>query len=92
MDAGTIDYEKLEVQQGDKEPAPFSFMNDRIDRPQIPCWITYTNEKIHKIIRDNLDRAPLYTGQIKSTGPRYCPSIETKIIRFADRDASPGIS
>jgi len=85
LDASTIDYEKLEVQHGDKEPAPFSFMNDRIDRPQIPCWITYTNEKTHKIIRDNLDRAPLYTGQIKSTGPRYCPSIETKIIRFADK-------
>jgi tRNA uridine 5-carboxymethylaminomethyl modification enzyme len=85
LDAGTIDYGKLEAQQGDKEPVPFSFMNDRIDRSQIPCWITYTNEKIHKIIRDNLDRAPLYTGQIKSTGPRYCPSIETKIIRFADR-------
>jgi tRNA uridine 5-carboxymethylaminomethyl modification enzyme len=86
LDAGTIDYEKLEVQQGDKIPAPFSFMNDKIDRPQIPCWITYTNEKIHKVIRDNLGRAPLYTGQIKSTGPRYCPSIETKIVRFADKD------
>jgi tRNA uridine 5-carboxymethylaminomethyl modification enzyme len=85
LDAKTIDYEKLEVQPGDKEPAPFSFLNDRIDRPQIPCWITYTNEKIHKVIRDNLDRAPLYTGQIKSAGPRYCPSIETKIVRFADR-------
>jgi tRNA uridine 5-carboxymethylaminomethyl modification enzyme len=60
-------------------------MNDRIDRPQIPCWITYTNEQIHNVIRDNLSRAPLYTGQIKSTGPRYCPSIETKIIRFADK-------
>jgi tRNA uridine 5-carboxymethylaminomethyl modification enzyme len=86
LDARTIDYEKLEVQQGDKEPVPFSFMNDRIDRTQIPCWITYTNEKIHKVIRDNLSRAPLYTGQIKSTGPRYCPSIETKIVRFADKD------
>jgi len=85
LDASTIDYEKLEVQQGDKEPAPFSFMNDRIDRPQIPCWITYTNEEIHKLIRDNLSRAPLYTGQIKSTGPRYCPSIETKVVRFADK-------
>jgi tRNA uridine 5-carboxymethylaminomethyl modification enzyme len=86
LDASTIDFSKLDVQKGDNEPAPFSFMNDRIDRQQIPCWITYTNEKIHKIIRDNLDRAPLYTGQIKSTGPRYCPSIETKIIRFADRE------
>jgi tRNA uridine 5-carboxymethylaminomethyl modification enzyme len=85
LDAQTIDYEKFEVQQGDREPMPFSFMNDRIDRPQIPCWITYTNEKLHKLIRDNLNRAPLYTGQIKSTGPRYCPSIETKIVRFADK-------
>jgi tRNA uridine 5-carboxymethylaminomethyl modification enzyme len=85
LDAQTIDYEKLEVQHGDKEPVPFSFMNDRIDRLQIPCWITYTNDEIHKLIRDNLDRAPLYTGQIKSTGPRYCPSIETKVVRFADK-------
>ncbi len=85
LDARTIDYEKLEVQHGDKEPVPFSFMNDRIDRPQIPCWITYTNDAVHKLIRGNLDKAPLYTGQIKSTGPRYCPSIETKIIRFADK-------
>jgi tRNA uridine 5-carboxymethylaminomethyl modification enzyme len=61
-------------------------MTERIDRPQIPCWITFTNEKIHQLIRDNLHRAPLYSGQIVSTGPRYCPSIETKIVRFADRD------
>jgi tRNA uridine 5-carboxymethylaminomethyl modification enzyme len=86
LDAGTINYDKLETQQGDKVPVPFSFMTDRIDRPQIPCWITYTNEKIHQVIRDNLNRAPLYTGQIKSTGPRYCPSIETKIVRFADKN------
>ena len=86
LDAATIDYDKLETQHGDKEPVPFSFMTDRIDRFQIPCWITYTNEKIHQVIRDNLDRAPLYTGQIKSTGPRYCPSIETKIVRFADKN------
>jgi len=85
LDAATVDLEKLEIQYGDKEPVPFSFMNERIDRPQIPCWITYTNEKIHQLIRDNLHRAPLYTGQIKSVGPRYCPSIETKIVRFADK-------
>jgi tRNA uridine 5-carboxymethylaminomethyl modification enzyme len=85
LDAATIDYKKLEVQPGDSEPVPFSFMNDKISQTQIPCWITYTNEKIHKVILDNLSRAPLYTGQIKSTGPRYCPSIETKIIRFADK-------
>ncbi|MBW7988441.1 MAG: tRNA uridine-5-carboxymethylaminomethyl(34) synthesis enzyme MnmG [Planctomycetes bacterium] len=85
LDAATIDLDKLEVQQGDEKPVPFSFMNERINRPQVPCWITYTNEKIHSLIRENLHRAPLYSGQITSTGPRYCPSIETKILRFADK-------
>jgi len=82
----SVDYDRLEVQTGDEEPKPFSFLTEKIDRPQVPCWITYTNEKIHKLLRDNLHRAPLYTGQIKSTGPRYCPSIEGKIVRFADKD------
>jgi tRNA uridine 5-carboxymethylaminomethyl modification enzyme len=86
LDAATVALEKLEIQYGDEQPTPFSFMTDRIDRPQIPCWITYTNEKIHELIRENLHRAPLYSGQITSTGPRYCPSIETKILRFADKD------
>ncbi len=85
LDASTVDFDKLEIQDGDKEPKPFSFLNDSIDRRQIPCWITYTNEEIHKLLRDNLDKAPLYTGQIKSTGPRYCPSIESKIVRFANK-------
>jgi len=85
IDPKTIDYEKLEIQNGDACPVPFSFMTDKITRQQLPCWITYTNEKIHELIRENLGRAPLYTGQIKSTGPRYCPSIETKIVRFADK-------
>jgi len=85
LDAKTVDLDKLEIQHGDLEPVPFSFLTDRIDRPQTPCWITYTNEQIHQLIRDNLSRAPLYTGQIKSVGPRYCPSIETKIVRFADK-------
>jgi len=85
LDAATVDLDKLQVQHGDSEPTPFSFMTEKIDTQQIPCWITYTNEKIHQLIKDNLDRAPLYTGQIKSIGPRYCPSIETKIIRFADK-------
>ncbi|MCP4612870.1 MAG: tRNA uridine-5-carboxymethylaminomethyl(34) synthesis enzyme MnmG [Planctomycetes bacterium] len=85
LDAATIDFEKLEVQQGDEKPVPFSFMNERITRPQVPCWITYTNENIHNLIRENLQHAPLYSGQITSTGPRYCPSIETKILRFADK-------
>jgi tRNA uridine 5-carboxymethylaminomethyl modification enzyme len=86
LDATTADLDKLKIQLGDEKPVPFSFMNERIDRQQIPCWITYTNEKIHKLIRDNLHRAPLYSGQITSTGPRYCPSIETKIVRFADKN------
>jgi tRNA uridine 5-carboxymethylaminomethyl modification enzyme len=86
LDARTVDLDQLEIQHGDPEPVPFSFLTDRIDRAQTPCWITYTNEQIHQLIRDNLDRAPLYTGQIKSVGPRYCPSIETKIVRFADKD------
>jgi len=86
LDAKTIDYEKLEVQNGDENPVPFSFLNDKIETEQIPCWITYTNEKIHKLILDNLNRAPLYTGQIKSVGPRYCPSIESKIVRFKGKD------
>ncbi|MHC4206451.1 MAG: tRNA uridine-5-carboxymethylaminomethyl(34) synthesis enzyme MnmG, partial [Planctomycetota bacterium] len=85
LDATTVDLDELEIQHGDDEPVPFSFMTDRIDRPQIPCWITYTNQQIHKLLRDNLHLAPLYSGQITSTGPRYCPSIETKIIRFADK-------
>jgi len=85
LDGGTVELDKLEIQYGDERPVPFSFMTEKIDRPQIPCWITYTNERIHQLIRDNLDRAPLYSGQITSTGPRYCPSIEAKIVRFADK-------
>jgi tRNA uridine 5-carboxymethylaminomethyl modification enzyme len=85
LDAKTIDYDKTQIQYGDEKPAPFSFLTDSITRPQIPCWITYTNEQIHKLLLDNLDRAPMYTGQIASTGPRYCPSIETKIKRFSDK-------
>ena len=85
LDASTVDLDRLEIQHGDEEPVPFSFLTDRIDRRQTPCWITYTNEEVHRLIRENLDRAPLYTGQIQSIGPRYCPSIETKIVRFADK-------
>lgn len=86
LDGATVDLDKLEIQHGDEKPTPFSFMTEKIDRPQIPCWITYTNEEIHQLIRDNLHSAPLYSGQITSTGPRYCPSIETKIVRFADKN------
>lgn len=85
LDASTVNFDKLETQRGDKTPAAFSFLTEKIDIQQVPCWITYTNEKIHTLLRDNLDRAPLYTGQIKSVGPRYCPSIEGKIVRFSDK-------
>ncbi len=86
LDAKTIDYDNLELQQGDADPRPFSFVTDKLDRPQIPCWITYTNPAIHKLLLDNLSVAPLYSGQITAIGPRYCPSIENKVIRFADKD------
>jgi len=82
----TIDFSRCEIQPGDARPRPFSFRNEKVTYEQIPCHITYTNEKAHKIIRENLHRAPLYSGQIKSTGPRYCPSIEVKIVRFADKE------
>jgi len=85
LDAETVDVSKLQVQPGDEPPVPFSFMTERIERPQVPCWITYTNEDIHKLLRDNLHRAPLSSGQIKGTDPRYCPSIEGKVVRFADK-------
>jgi len=85
LDAKTVELDRLEVQCGDDRPRGFSFLNDKIDCDQVPCWVTYTNEAIHKLLRDNLDRAPLYTGQIKSVGPRYCPSIEGKIVRFPDK-------
>ena len=81
----TIDYAKTELQPGDEQPEPFSFLTDRIDCQQIPCWITHTTPEVHELIRANLHRAPMFSGQIQSTGPRYCPSIETKIVRFADK-------
>lgn len=82
----TIDYTILMPQYGDEVPQPFSFSTEKIDRSQVPCYITYTNPNTHKIINANLSRAPLYTGQIKSVGPRYCPSLEDKIVRFAGKD------
>ena len=86
LNSRTIDYRQAEEQPGDAEPEPFSYMTDKITQQQLPCWITYTNNKVHQLIRDNLDRAPMYSGQINSAGPRYCPSIEDKIVRFADKD------
>lgn len=86
LNSRTIDYSKTEIQPGDERPQPFSFMTDKLPDSQVPCWITYTNEAVHELIRANLHRAPMYSGQIQSTGPRYCPSIEDKVVRFADRD------
>jgi tRNA uridine 5-carboxymethylaminomethyl modification enzyme len=85
LDGRTIDWVGLDVQRGDDPPVPFSFMTQRIDTPQVDCHITGTTEASHVLIRANLDRAPMYSGQIESTGPRYCPSIEDKVVRFADR-------
>jgi tRNA uridine 5-carboxymethylaminomethyl modification enzyme len=86
LNGRTIDFAKTEVQPGDPVPRPFSFGNDRIDVPQVDCHITFTNEAVHDVIRQNLHRAPMYSGQIQSSGPRYCPSIEDKVVRFADKD------
>lgn len=86
LDGRTINWSVLEEQRGDDVPQPFSFMTDKIRVPQIPCFITYTTEATHQVIRDNVKRSPMYSGQIKSKGPRYCPSVEDKIMRFADKD------
>ncbi len=86
LNSRTIDYDKTEIQPGDDNPQPFSFLSKDFSVEQIPCWITYTNPDVHKLIEANLHRAPMYTGQIHGSGPRYCPSIEDKIVKFADRD------
>jgi tRNA uridine 5-carboxymethylaminomethyl modification enzyme len=86
LNGRTIDFSKTEVQPGDKNPRPFSFATDKISQPQVNCHITYTNEAVHDVIRANLHRAPMYSGQIASRGPRYCPSVEDKVVRFANKD------
>jgi tRNA uridine 5-carboxymethylaminomethyl modification enzyme len=86
LNGRTIDYDRTELQPGDERPQPFSFLTDSLDVEQLPCHITYTNATVHELIRANLSRAPMYTGQITSGGPRYCPSIEDKIVRFADKE------
>ena len=85
LDTRTINYACLDVQRGDDPPVPFSFSTERIVQPQIPCHVTYTNSHTHNVVRSGLDRSPMYTGRIKSRGPRYCPSIEDKVVRFADK-------
>jgi len=86
LNGRTIDYHNLESQSGDEKPRPFSFSTTKIPLPQVPCHITYTNEKTHSFIRENLDRSPLYSGIIKGVGARYCPSIEDKVVRFAEKE------
>ena len=85
LDSRSIDYSRLQVQHGDESPVPFSFANEGITQRQVPCHITYTNNRTHEIIRSAVHRSPIYSGTIKSRGPRYCPSIEDKIVRFADK-------
>jgi tRNA uridine 5-carboxymethylaminomethyl modification enzyme len=87
LNGRTIDFNRLEPQPGDAQPVPFSFLTDTISQPQLDCHITFTNPAAHDLIRANLHRAPMYSGQIESTGPRYCPSIEDKVVRFADRES-----
>ena len=82
---GSVDFSKMELQTGDEHPLPFSFTTERAPENRAVCYLTYTNEETHRIIRENLDRSPIYSGVIEGIGPRYCPSIETKVVRFADK-------
>ena len=82
----SLDFSRMQIQEGDPHPVPFSFMNDDIDKEQVPCWLTYTNEETHRIIRANFGRSALFGGQIEGIGPRYCPSIESKLDRFPDKE------
>ncbi len=88
IDGSSIDFSKMQEQKGDVPIVPFSFETDpeSVQKEQVSCWLTYTNEETHRIIRENIDRSPLFSGDIKGTGPRYCPSIEDKVVRFADKD------
>jgi tRNA uridine 5-carboxymethylaminomethyl modification enzyme len=86
LNGRTIDFSRMERQDGDSPPVAFSFSTDQINQPQLPCYVTYTNPDVHELIRSNLHRAPMYSGQITSRGPRYCPSIEDKVVRFAEKE------
>jgi tRNA uridine 5-carboxymethylaminomethyl modification enzyme len=85
LDGRTIDWSRFEPQYGDESPTPFSFMTEKIDRAQVPCYVTYTTAETHTILRESIARSPLYSGQIEGVGPRYCPSIEDKIVKFPDK-------
>ena len=86
VNAQTVNFNAMEIQLGDQHPLPFSFSTEKISQQQMPCYLTYTNEKTHEIIKNNLHRSAMYSGRIKGIGPRYCPSIEDKVVRFADKD------
>ena len=86
INKNSIDFSKMEIQEGDNDIVPFSFDDEVFHMEQVPCWLTYTNERTHEIIKANLHRSPLYAGMIEGTGPRYCPSIEDKVVRFADKE------
>jgi tRNA uridine 5-carboxymethylaminomethyl modification enzyme len=86
LNGRTIDFSRAELQLGDDDPQPFSFVTEQLTLEQLPCWITHTNQAVHDLIRANLHRAPMYSGQIRTSGPRYCPSIEDKVVRFAAKD------
>ena len=88
VDKRTVDFSKMEEQLGDERIVPFSFTTDpeSVQKEQVSCWLTYTNEETHKIIKENIDRSPLFSGMIEGTGPRYCPSIEDKVVKFADKN------
>ena len=88
IDRRSVDFSKMQEQKGDEQVVPFSFTTspEEVQIDQVSCWLTYTNEETHEIIRDNLDRSPLYSGMIEGTGPRYCPSIEDKVVKFADKE------
>jgi len=86
LDGRTIDWDAFEVQSADEKPVPFSFSTEKLEQPQIQCFIGYTTEELHNKIRDNLHQSPLYSGKIKGIGPRYCPSIEDKVVKFAEKD------
>ncbi len=85
LDGRTIDWSRFEPQHGDPEPTPFSFLTEKIDRQQVPCYVAYTSSTTHEILRENISRSPMYSGQIEGIGPRYCPSIEDKIVKFPDK-------
>ena len=86
IDGRTLDFSAMEEQPGDPNAAPFSFLSDGLPAEQLPCWITYTNPAVHALLATGFDRSPMFAGRIEGRGPRYCPSIEDKVVRFADRD------